>query len=341
MNRVSVGMVFLLIGGLAVACHDGRQIVPTQPPSFQTTSDYNSLKAQIIALFPTGSVSLRNAALRHLRNIQSALADGNLPLAQNKMFNLVDYTLQKLHNGQLLDPNGSSPPTTDEAVCLLISGLYEFVSLVAPTTCAGGITEDGAAVVVGPAGGMVVTGNGHAGADIPAGTLSEPVLVTITRIPDPTGDPGTGPLNTDLNQYPRFYEITTSPAGAPLANDFVVGICVYDPPNPYAPPTLEIAGRLRLAHNVGTGIEFLPLVSAPFLSCDDTAMRDGEPLNFGSRMTLWVARLVGPRPLFAATVLSPGGLGGLAGGFSPFGAVDPGPAPDPDPPPPPDPDPLR
>lgn len=309
---------------LALACTSERATAPLSAP-VQYAVTYQGLQAQLVALFPSNATSLQNAALRHLRNIERDLSGGNVAGAQSKMLSLVDFIFQKFNNGQLLDPNGSAPPTTDQAVCVVVNSLYEFVGLTGPGGCS---VEDGASVIIGPEGGTVVTGTQQAGVDVPAGALTQTVLLVITRLPDPTGDPGTGPLNTNLKQYPRFYEYSIFPE-IPLTADLLVGVCVYDPPNPFAPPA-TIAPRLRLAHNVGEGIEILDLVAAPFLVCDNTAAAPG----FLNGFLKFAAGVFSPKELFAATV-NPGGVGGLAGGFSPFGAVDPGPAPDGPPPPPP------
>ena len=308
----------------AVACTSERAVAPFDAPMYAVTSA--ELQSQIIALFPSSAVSLQNAALRHLRNIEKDLESGNVSGAQKKMLGLVDYIYQKFGNGQLLDPNGAAPPTTEQAVCVVVNGLYEFVGLTGPGGCN---DEDGATAIVGPEGGTVVTGSGQAGTDIPPGALTQTVLLVITRLPDPD-DPGVGPLNTNLPQYARFYDISIFPE-VPLTEDMLVGVCVYDPPNPLAPP-FDVAQRLRLGHNLGEeGFEILPFAVAPFLGCDT-----GQSGAILDRFLKFAAGVFAPKPLFAA-VVNPGGVGGLAGGFSPFGAVDPG-APD-DPPPPPDPDP--
>src|SRR5690242_1952818 len=63
---------------------------------------------------------------------------------------------------------------------------------------------------VGAAGGTVVTPSGVAGVQIPAGTFSQPVTVTVAKL-NVTTAPGSGPLPTALKQYGPFYEFTTSP----------------------------------------------------------------------------------------------------------------------------------
>jgi hypothetical protein len=145
-----------------------------------------------------------------------------------------------------------------------------------------------------------VTGDGNAGLQLPAGALSGNTLLTIEPIPA-TGDPEDheGPLPTGLDQYPRFYRIETFPPISSLAQEGVVGVCVVDPPDPFA-PTPEVAARLRVAHpdpEDPQTIEILPLADAAFLDCD------------GGSGSLSPA--------------SPGALGGRISAFSPFAAVDP------------------
>jgi hypothetical protein len=135
---------------------------------------------------------------------------------------------------------------------------------------------------------------------LPPGALPGKTLFTIERIPE-FGSPADhdGPLATALDQYPRFYRIETFPPVSSLAVAGVVGVCVLDPPNPFAPDP-AIAARLRIAHpdpDNPQEIEILPLADAPFLDCS------------GDSASLSPA--------------SPGRLGGAITSFSPFAVVDP------------------
>lgn len=164
-------------------------------------------------------------------------------------------------------------------------------------------------------GGTVVSPSGEAGVRIPEGAFDGPVEITVRRIADDDA-----PLPTTLDQFPLFYDIDASERpNLPVT----VGICVVDPPDPDAPDP-AIVDRLRLAHpdpEDPQQLEILPLADAPFLDCSGSASRGsrGPALALLDRL----ADLVLPGAL-RADVRSPGPLGGLAGTFSPFGAVDPG-----------------
>jgi alpha-tubulin suppressor-like RCC1 family protein len=192
------------------------------------------------------------------------------------------------------------------------------------TTTAPG--NDAVTQAVGPAGGTVVTPSGAAGVQIPAGTFSQQVMVTITRLPAPSS-PGAGPLPSSLKQYGPYYDFTTSPQVAQFGDSARVGVCqVTDPSSAFYPP--EPHDRLRLAHTVGTSIEILDRVGVnDFLRCTNVSASWSTPSTDrnGLRGVLLAIRdnaigLLRPASLYAAH----GGLGGKVKSFSPFGAVDPG-----------------
>jgi alpha-tubulin suppressor-like RCC1 family protein len=168
----------------------------------------------------------------------------------------------------------------------------------------------------------VVTPSGAAGVQIPAGTFTQQVTVTVSRIEVSTA-PGSGPLPTSLKQYGPFYELTTNPPVLQFSNDARVGICqVSNPSNPYYPP--EPHALLRLAHKVGNDIEVLEPVSVnDFLVCGDVLPIRASSHNssrFLSRLESIAAHVTGflrPVRVYAAH----GGLGGKVKSFSPFGAV--------------------
>jgi hypothetical protein len=160
----------------------------------------------------------------------------------------------------------------------------------------------------------VTTGNLHAGVKVDSGSVTQTVLLTITRLPN-----SPGPLRTQLDQYPLFYEFSVTP-NVPFAVPVLVGTCQS--------PTLDTAvvKRLRIAHNVAPdtmgSIEILPYAPANFLDCSDvtvTGLRSSNPFA-DLALAGWHAltSVFGPRVLLAAS----GGVGGTAGKFSPFGAVD-------------------
>ena len=246
--------------------------------------------------------------------IQLAMIARKPAIAQGLMFRLVAFTLERYERGEL---RGGQSATTQAKLVEFIKALYCFVGLPEPDLSAFSLGPDGAAAVVLPTSPdtVVVTETQAAGISIPSGSVSTPTLVTITPLPD-----FPGPLNTPLDQYPSFYEFHSS-SGVPFSADVIVGTCQVDDFEPYS--------ALRIGHNVGTGIEILPLQPAPFLNCPTLSnirsvngwfryvQRNGwrrgiEPL---------AQALLLPRPLVAATV-GTCCLGGSTKKLSPFGSVD-------------------
>lgn len=249
--------------------------------------------------------------------IELAILARKTKLAQDLMFSLVDYTLERYRKNEL---KGKQSADTQAKLIALIKGLYCFVGLPEPNLSTLALGPDGAAEVVQPSATettTVVTGTRFAGVTIPPGAITTATLVTITRLPD-----FPGPLNTPLDQYPAFYQYNSS-SSSTFSTDVVVGACqVQD----FAPPDYT---RLVLGHNVGTGIELLPRVPAPFLDCTDLlAMRDPSNSWFALVNRGWhsvepvAAKLLLPQKAYAS-VVGTCCLGGSSKSFSPFGAVDP------------------
>jgi hypothetical protein len=221
------------------------------------------------------------------------------------------------------------PISRSAAVVISSSVLFSF-----SIACGGGndgpdqtgpTRTDSTTATVGSSGGVVVTPNGDAGVQIPAGALGQNVTVTVTKLPAPS-TPGQGPLPTSLNQYPPYYEVSTNPPNPQINDSIRVGVCqVTDPSSPlYAPEGTH--ERLQLAHTVGSTTEILEPVSVTdFLNCTGVTA-DAGFFHGNSRWSRALAsignraiRLLSPSSAIAAH----GGLGGKVKSFSPFGAVDP------------------
>jgi Bacterial Ig-like domain (group 2) len=225
---------------------------------------------------------------------------------------------------------GSRPgkPAGRSRVARVIGALFLAVFLV---TCSGSTDStttapgnDAVTQAVGPAGGTVVTPSGAAGVQVPAGTFSQQVMVTITRLPTPSS-PGAGPLPSSLKQYGPYYDFTTSPQVAQFGDSARVGVCqVTNPSSAFYPP--EPHDRLRLAHTVGTSIEILDRVGVnDFLRCTNVSASWSTPSTDrnGLRGVLLAIRDAAIGPLRPASLYAAhGGLGGKVKSFSPFGAVD-------------------
>jgi len=283
------------------------------PPGCPTDAQIHS---QIHALFPQGledKAELRYAAVR------LAMIAGKTTLARQLMYNTVDWTLKQYNGGLLIGGKSSS---TQANVITFINSLYCIVGLPLPAIPPGALGPDGAAAVVSPSSTLtdVVTQTLTAGIEIAPNGVAQPTLITISRV--------SGPLLTQLDQYPLYYEFRSDQPLNQNAAPAVVGVCIARDLNP---PDVS---RLRVAHNVPdpnpTTIEILPLAPAAFLNCANApsafSLGPSPTLQQFARWGLGRAgqvlrTLFSPAPL-AASFVGQTGIGGQAKGLSPFGVVD-------------------
>jgi hypothetical protein len=323
MRRSLLGVVLVSTVVLA-ACGERaeRSVAPRLGPTLSDVApacpDSASIISQIHGLFPFPHASPVFAKFDSLLVLLGPVPPGpDTAAAQEGTIQLIGTILTAYNAGALT--GGTSSQTQTQIVALVngllcISGLPQSFSL-------SNLGADGAATVFSPTSPSttLVTGTKFAGIHVDSGSTTHTVLVTITRLPD-----SPGPLLTQLDQYPLFYEFHVTPAGSSFTLPVVIGACEATslvPPDP---------SRLRIAHNVAPftpgSIEILPLVPAPFLDCtnaDVIGLGSANPLaNFA--LAGWrairpaLSRLVMPERLFAAT----GGIGGTVKTFSPFGLVD-------------------
>ncbi len=297
-TRISL-LSLVLIASVVVSCTDRTLPTETARAMSRRASavTLSELQAQIMAVFGTSDAKMpnTNSALQKLdlidKKLQRQTAIDTLD-AQAHARELIDFI--RLKSYELADQS---------QVQALIDGIESYV----------GITDDTFLLFPSSATQTVVTDNGQAGLQLPGGTVSVPMLVTIAPI-----DPSTSPLTTQLDQYPGFIEVTqtsSDPDGNALSGAVTVAVC------PAAGIPDSIASRLRLGHQAAPGVGgfvVTPPADASFLSCVGYA-------SAPSRFPNWVqklASLIMPKPLYARMTLS-GGVGGTAEAFSPFGPVDP------------------
>ena len=318
----------LAVGGvlLFTACSgdDPSSTGPSYQPQQQLSGTCNPdvTEQLIIELFAKGE-SRSSALSRFKQVVRTAGANppGPDPAAtRNHALRLVDFVLVRYFDGRLI---GGTSTATATKVAQMLTGVLCLAGLPPFNPAALGL--DAAAVVVDPTSPQttIVTGTGFAGAQVETGAVSEPTLFTITRLPD-----SPGPLLTQFDQYPLFYEyhaVGTTTFNVPV----VVSTCV---PANITPPDIN---RLRLAHNVAPftmgSIEILePVEGVTFVDCTTAQLgalqrsRIQELAHQGFQLlksTLEKAIL--PAPLYAARFFGTGGLSGSVRTFSPFGGVDP------------------
>ena len=321
MKRALVGFMFLML--VALSC--GRVESPVAPAPDTSplvlADEADDIRQLINGLFPPPV--LRSAALLAFASIERDMEANRVSRAQRTVNGFILLSLRAFDLDLLSNPPG--PMNTQQGLVTLLELLLEFVGFENVNIPPEALGEDGAVAPCGPQGCLVVTGTEFAGVQIPPGALDRNVIVVIYRLDDTNP-----PLNTDMDQYPLFYHFSTTP-NTLFLQDVLVGLCVVDPPDPLAPDP-DILDQLQLAHNMGLGIEILPLANAPFLDC---AGAETEPEPPSISLPEWmppVARLFFPPQTYlgpaarilepAEAIADPGNLGGNASSFSPFAAVD-------------------
>jgi hypothetical protein len=193
-------------------------------------------------------------------------------------------------------------------------------------SCAGAV--DCGEAVIGTEGGIVTTVDGYAGVSIPAGALSDDVLITIRQV-DPLIQPWGTCLPTGLRQVEGCYKFETEPALSEVNEedtfnyDVTVAICVD--PDALRPDNLTLH---KYTPDTVAGVLELPNAPETFLDCDGfapfgiAAVDPGALDRFAAltgRFLTPVASLVFPRNAYATDL----GRGGLTDAFTYFGWAEP------------------
>jgi hypothetical protein len=320
-----VSVAALAASLLLAACAEEpqRALAPSEPPSFSTSGPACSLSSSSFGgVFQNPGA--RAAALAQFDSMLVALSPSpsgpDTATARVHAMRLVDLAIHSYRADSVV---GGHSAAARALATDFINGVLCIVGL--PTTFSpDALSDDGAAGVVTPDGPptTLVTETGFAGVQVPSGAVTEPVVVTVVRLPDTPGA-----LLPQLDQYPIYYEFHVTPEGA-LASPAVVGVCLG---GGVTPPDL---GRLRVAHNVAPftmeSIEILPVEPAPFLDCSNAAQALAPAgrrwIDFARagfrRVGPALASVFGPARLEAASLYATSGVGGTTRNFSPFGLVD-------------------
>ena len=321
MKKVALALALCCVA--ATACSDRAAGPSVAGPSFQQVTAVcpspSTIDGLIRDVFPSGGD--RSSALSRFRQVVRLVGPTppgpDTASARLHALSLIEFILKKYEDGQLI---GGQSIATQDKLQQMLNGILCIVGLP-QVFGAGSLGPDGAVAFIYPTtpDTTVVTETEWAGVHVPTEAVTEPTIVTIQRLPD-----FPGPLLTQLDQYPIYYEFNSSPA-VPFQTDLVVGVCLADnvaPPDP---------SRLRVAHNIPPytmgSIEVLPLASAPFIDCSDApiaaaASRWGFDLaRAGAWLARGIAAVLAPRPLMASA-FGIGGVGGTVRTFSPFGVID-------------------
>jgi alpha-tubulin suppressor-like RCC1 family protein len=295
--------------------------------------DHAALEARISTLINALYASKdQGRVFARFAQVKADLSAGRTDAATADIVAFFRTSLADLNAGVLLDPNGSQPPATADALRDLLNSVAELGGLGSPLPASNPLAGDGAVAVVGPSGGTVVTSSGFGGVRFPVGALPSDVIVVIARLPNPTVV-GQGPLPTDFDQYPLYDDFSTTPAIAHFAQPVTVALCRLEVGDDFGPPNQEVADRLQVAHPdpaEPTTVELLPVVDGSFVHCNGVSLSSaafdsqregfaGRALGLADAASRRVLALFLPTPAYAVH----GGLGGLTSSFSPFATVDP------------------
>jgi hypothetical protein len=355
MRRIRGLVVSSILGVAGVLACDGTQPSISAPQNPSRTTGAVGLGAEILSLmggFPKGESTSVNAkwdrVLRSLATEPKVTLKGKLVPGSNGRSELVN-TVRYIQ----LKTNDATPPAGETkahyaARLILDMSLYVYglPNQLAPTIDP---VSDVAFKLVQPGTtDTVVTPAQQAAVVFPPGSVGEPTIVVIT--PDTAYYPAncSGPLDTHLCQYPKFYRFNVFP-DVKLGVPAKVQVCHVDAGVNRLP--LANHNRFRIAHekpadladkNAGStivdNVEVLALAVMNVTACDANGGTQylpppiligsaNTPLSRFTNVALGLANRAGAaaRRLFVpqdAYAIDIGG-GGFVDFFSTFGVVDP------------------
>ena len=356
LDRLRVAGPLLAVLG-ALACDGPNTTLPVPGSASRSTAPAATLGAEITALitsgFPKGQATaiaarwdqvLRSVAKEPKVTLKGKLVPGSGGRAE--LVKAVKYIESKT--------SVSTPPTGETqahfvARLVLDMSLYVYAGEGTPVPTIAPGSDVVLQVVQPTTTDTVVTPAVQAAVIFPAGAVSEPTVVVITA--DATYYPAncSGPLDTKLCQYPRFYKFNVFP-DVKLNVPAHVQVCHVDAGTLRRP--LADHMRFKMAHekpadpanyssgNIVDNVELLTPVAMSVTTCtagDSTQYLPPPPPppTFGSmtslgrlthlaslaahRLSVAARGLVTPREAYAIDV----GMGGESSFFSTFGVVDP------------------
>lgn len=337
--KLVLGSAFLSI----VACND-TQPVALLPGGASATvvTPSGTLDQNITSLL---GLFNGNGALAQWKNVKRKYADGQsdpqqLAVCKTMLVNLVDWVNK--HSSDMSTPPGGE--TKQSAAARVILYMSEYV-YNGPTFTPPAYTPaaDVAVGIVSPGSGdTVVTPNQTAGIGLEAGSVAEPTIIVVSENPTPYPANCSGPLQTKLCQYPRFYTFDQFPH-VRLLKQAKISVCHLTGETGRTP--LADHNRFRLAHTLpanaadytpggtvrnsgGEAVEILPLVTQTFVNCGETQFSSNTTrrgvLGGMTRLAKGIAKFFAPQTAYAIDQ----GFGGGTFEFSDFNDVDPDGVPD-------------
>jgi alpha-tubulin suppressor-like RCC1 family protein len=296
--------------------------------------------ASLLDMLPRGVATAgRNRWGSVKTKYQAGLTDpAQMKVAKKMLFELAQWVKAKAPE---MDPPGDETSTAAAARLTLYMSqyVYEGPEAEPPAYVAG--ADNAVALVTPTDSATVVTPAEQAGVSLEAGSVDEETIIVITENPTPYPANCSGPLQTKLCQYPRFYHFNQFPHER-LQKAARFSVCHVNDGTQRLP--LADHDRFRLAHTLpanpadytpgstirdqnGEAIEILPLVTQTFIMCGETEYSRNEPHGLGGLMTRLarnVGKLVSPKNAYAIDQ----GAGGESFMFSDFNDVDPDGVPD-------------
>jgi hypothetical protein len=258
----------------------------------------SNLLALADSAFGAGSPDA-NSAKGKINNLQHQLDIGDSAGLISQAYNIVSFTLKK--NSQSPLPGGSA------VIVRFLNAVFCYAGLSMS------ITDPANSFLIYPSDlpQTLIGGDSLAGIKLDSFPVSEPTLITVAPIPFTQTGPGSGPLDTKLDQYPGFYYFQKfSATGAPLTRPAVVAVC------PATSVSAAVRSRLRLGHGASFGFELTPSADGGFLTCPPPAITTVSAVVQQARSTLNLSRVK------SLDTFGSGGVGGTVTELSPFGTVD-------------------
>jgi len=301
---------------VALACSDQQQPsephqiaqrfdAATYPPCAPTLATL--INSDILSAF---SGTVRQTASGLFNDVKKACGTST---AKSTMLKYVKY-----YTAHLADVLVSPAAPFDSAH---VNRLFEYIGQPHPHISSLAFTAVGAITVCGastspPSSCSLVTADRLAGLVVPNGAVSGDYLWSIAPVPSSTC------VSANLAFQPPCYDFSVNPVttfGPPFVT---VAICQRETGDPVVDAPIY---RARLAHPSPTDptqVRVTPKVSDPFhLNQCPASVAQAPSAGAASlldRLGARLASLLGPTPAYAVH----GGAAGLAGSFSPFGAVD-------------------
>lgn len=314
---------FVVLAGLGMlACGEAPHTSPTEPlrpavvastaPCDPAVSD--AVQADITLLF-------RSSDRSQVKNEWSKVAKlcpSNLAAAAAEQKVYIQLTIDKYKAGLALDPNGTSPPTTQELLVADWDRTATFVGEPVYGLVPSVLDPNGAVGVIGPTGGDLLNSVHTAGMRVNPNAVSNSRVFSIAPLADCSGLTS----QTNLDLIPLCFDLNVNPVTT-FASPFVdVEIC------PVEGTPAAIMARGHLAHPKITELAVTPTATGGNnifgWSCSN-ALADANGAEadgvFGMIRQLAQQTLQWLRPTAAYAIH--GGLTGKTDSFSPFGGVDP------------------